>query len=179
MWGFTRHNLAPDIVTMGKPMGNGIPIAAVAATRPIFEAFAAHSPYFNTFGGNNIAIAAAQAVLDVIREERLIDHAREVGTYFRAQLRTLADGDPRLGQVRGTGLYIGLEIVADDAPRTPDGATAADIVNALRDRGVLTSLCGSRNNVLKLRPPLPFAARDVDRFITELDATLRCDVPVE
>lgn len=171
-WGFERHGLVPEIVTMGKPMGNGYPVSAVAAQEAVLEPFATSVPYFNTFGGANVAIAAAQAVLNVIRDEGLQERAAEVGRHLRAGLRELADAHQGIGDVRGDGLYTGLELVADRESGTPDGALAAAVVNGLRGRGVLTSVCGPAGAVLKLRPPLVFQVADADRLIDALDAEL-------
>jgi len=174
-WGFQRHGLVPELVTMGKPMGNGYPIAAVAGSAEAVDAWAEDVPYFNTFGGNNVAVAAAQAVLDVIREEGLQEHASQVGRYFRGQLLDLATRHRAIGDVRGDGAFTGLELVSDPEQRTPDGARAARVVNGLRRRRVLTSVCGPDGAVLKLRPPLPFTRADADRFVAELDIVLQAE----
>lgn len=168
MWGFSRHGVIPEIVTMGKPMGNGLPIAAMAARAEILEAFATEVPYFNTFGGNPVAMAAAGAVLDVIEDEKLMANAAEVGGRLRADLSAWAH--PRIGEVRGIGLYIGVEILTEDG--APDRAGAKALVNAMRERRVLISVCGTHGNVLKIRPPLVFSHSDVDWFCTEFDAAL-------
>jgi 4-aminobutyrate aminotransferase-like enzyme len=162
MWGFDRHGLVPDIVTTGKPMGNGIPIAAMAARADVLEPFARAVPYFNTFGGNPVSIAAASAVLDVIEREHLMVNAATVGDALRTGLASI--DDHRLGDVRGAGLYIGVEVVADPESRVPDRAEARRLVNALRERRVLISVCGHDGNVLKIRPPLVFSSADVDWF---------------
>jgi 4-aminobutyrate aminotransferase-like enzyme len=162
MWGFDRHGVVPDIVTTGKPMGNGIPIAAMAARADVLEPFALRVPYFNTFGGNPVSIAAASAVLDVIEQEHLMANAATVGELLRSRLASI--DDPRLGDVRGAGLYVGVEVVTDTESRTPDRAEARRLVNALRDRRVLISVCGHDGNVLKIRPPLVFSTADVDWF---------------
>ncbi|MDT5008273.1 MAG: hypothetical protein QOJ24_5449 [Mycobacterium sp.] len=162
MWGFDRHGLVPDIVTTGKPMGNGIPIAAMAARPDVLEPFARAVPYFNTFGGNPVSIAAASAVLDVIEREHLMANAATVGDALRAKLASI--DDHRLGDVRGAGLYVGVEVVADPESRVPDRAEARRLVNALRERRVLISVCGHDGNVLKIRPPLVFSLADVDWF---------------
>jgi 4-aminobutyrate aminotransferase-like enzyme len=162
MWGFDRHGLVPDIVTTGKPMGNGIPIAAMAARADVLEPFARAVPYFNTFGGNPVSIAAASAVLDVIEREHLMANAATVGDALRAKLASI--DDHRLGDVRGAGLYVGVEVVADPESRVPDRAEARRLVNALRERRVLISVCGHDGNVLKIRPPLVFSLADVDWF---------------
>lgn len=171
-WGFARHDVVPEIVTMGKPMGNGLPIAGVAAANAIMEPYAAAAPYFNTFGGTQVAVAAAAAVLDVIEREGLQDNARRVGEYFRSSLSEVATRHPVITDVRGAGLYVGVELVAEAGTTTPGGDLAADVVNGMRERRVLTSVCGPYGATLKVRPPLPFSTADVDRFCTELDAVL-------
>jgi 4-aminobutyrate aminotransferase-like enzyme len=166
MWGYQRHGVVPDLVAMGKPMGNGLPIAALAARPEVNAAFGRAVRYFNTFGGNNVCIAAATAVLDVIEHDRLVDNARDVGRYLRAGIAKL--GGP-IGAVRGAGLYIGADLVVDGAPAP---ALAARVVNALRERRVLISATGPAANTLKIRPPLPFARGDADRFLAALQAVL-------
>lgn len=170
MWGFTRHGVVPDLVTMGKPMANGLPVAAMAARSDVLADFAAGVPYFNTFGGNPVSMAAAAAVLDVIERERLIANAATVGGNLRAEVDALSADHPRIGQVRGAGLYIGVEVL--DAAGRPDRSAARWIVNAMRERRVLISVCGREGNVLKIRPPLVFSMSDVDRFIAELGEVL-------
>ncbi len=160
MWGFERYGMVPDLVTVGKPMGNGQPIAAVMAPHSLIDRFNERSRYFNTFGGSSVSIAAAQATLDVLRDEHLIENARDVGAYLLEQLRTL----PFL-EVRGAGLFIGAQLESSDR------AVAA--VNALRERRVLLSASGAGNDSLKIRPPLPFSRADADRLLTELAAVLR------
>jgi 4-aminobutyrate aminotransferase-like enzyme len=172
-WGFARHGVVPDLVTTGKPMGNGFPVAALAARHEVLEAFSASRPYFNTFGGNPVAIAAAQAVLDVIRDEGLQQHALETGASLRASLSELADSHPAIGDVRGAGLYTGLELVTDRDSQAPAAELALAVIEGLRERGVLTSVCGPDNNVLKLRPPLALAASDIPRLAEALDGALR------
>ncbi|HTY27615.1 MAG TPA: aspartate aminotransferase family protein, partial [Mycobacterium sp.] len=170
MWGFLRHGVLPDVVTMGKPMGNGLPIAAMAARADVLEAFARGVPYFNTFGGNPVTMAAAAAVLDVIDDEKLMATAADVGGRLRAELTDLTREHPRIGDVRGAGLYIGVEIVSETGE--PDRAGARDMVNAMRERRVLISVCGHDGNVLKIRPPLVFSDSDVDWFCTEFAGVL-------
>ena len=169
MWGFARHGLEPDIVTLGKPMGNGHPVAAMVARPEVLDRFARDMRYFNTFGGNPVAIAAAQATLDVLRDEGLIDNARTIGARIAADVRGI--DDPRIGEVRGAGLFIGVDLV--DAAGAPDEAFALDVVNALRDRHVLLSATAVDNATLKIRPPLVFDDADADRLLTELAAVLR------
>jgi 4-aminobutyrate aminotransferase-like enzyme len=171
-WGFQRHSFVPDLVTTGKPMGNGFPIAAMAARGEVLDAFSRSRPYFNTFGGNPVAVAAAQAVLDVLREEELQERARVVGGRLRLALRDLAESHPAIGDVRGAGQYTGLEIVADAESKTPGTSTALDLLEELRDRRILTSVCGPNNSVLKLRPPLAFAEEEIPRLIEALDDSL-------
>jgi 4-aminobutyrate aminotransferase-like enzyme len=170
MWGFLRHGVVPDLVTMGKPMGNGLPIAAMAARADILDAFARGVPYFNTFGGNPVTVAAAAAVLDVIEDEKLMRNAGDVGTQLRTELAALGAEHPRIGDVRGTGLYVGVEVI--DESGAPDRAGARGLVNAMRERRVLISVCGRDGNVLKIRPPLVFSSSDVDWFCTEFAALL-------
>jgi len=170
MWGFLRHGVAPDLVTLGKPMGNGLPIAAMAARADVLEAFARGVPYFNTFGGNPVTMAAAAAVLDVIEDEKLMVNAAEVGGRLRHELAGLAVGQARIGDVRGAGLYIGVEMITETGE--PDRAGARAVVNAMRERRVLISVCGHHGNVLKIRPPLVFSSSDVDWFCTEFASAL-------
>lgn len=171
-WGFQRHGVVPDIVTLGKPMANGIPTAAAVFRPELLAEFGANIRYFNTFGGNSVSIAAAQAVLDVIREEELISNAHRVGKYLLDGLRELTIDDDRVAQVRGAGLFIGVDLVSDRTSKTPDGSTAARIVNELRDRRVLISASGPAGNVLKVRPPLPFRSKHADRLLEEFARVL-------
>lgn len=173
MWGFQRHGVVPDLVTMGKPMGNGIPVAAMAARPEILDAFAQETPYFNTFGGNPVSMAAAQAVLDVIQGDGLAAHAVEVGDQLRAELRALAKDYPFVGDVRGAGLYTGVEIVADPDTKEHDRGTAQRIVDMMRDNRVLISVCGGHGNILKVRPPLVFSMSDLDWFMTVFSAVVK------
>lgn len=163
MWGFARHGLEPDLVTMGKPMGNGHPVAGLAGRAEHIAAFAAQSRYFNTFGGNSVSIAAAQATLDVLTDEGLIENARRVGARLRDELAAL--DDDRVRAVRGAGLFLGVDLV--------DEEFTLDVVNALRGRRVLLAASGPANATLKIRPPLPFDDDDADRLLTELAAVLR------
>jgi 4-aminobutyrate aminotransferase-like enzyme len=167
MWGYQRHGIAPDLVTMGKPMGNGVPIAGVAARAELIERFGSDIRYFNTFGGNSVAIAAATAVLDVLERDALMANARAVGGHL---LRGLARLDARsavLRDVRGAGLYIAADCTAPDTDdHDPD--VAGRVVNGLRDRHVLISATGPTGATLKIRPPLPFSEGDADRLLTAL-----------
>ena len=172
MWGFVRHDVTPDIVTLGKPMGNGYPIAGFVARPEVVESFGRTSRYFNTFGGSPVACAAGMAVLDVIERERLQDNARDVGAYLRQQIRALSDSFGMIADVRGAGLFIGVEIVTR-SKSVSDGEMAAKIVNGLRDRRVLISATGPRANVLKIRPPLIFSRENADLMIGKLGDVLK------
>ncbi|MDQ0865042.1 aspartate aminotransferase family protein [Arthrobacter globiformis] len=164
-WGFQRHGIVPDIVTIGKPMGNGIPVAAAIFKPELLVEFGKNIRYFNTFGGNSVAIAAAQAVLDVIREESLIENARKVGEKILTGLKDLTQDLDQVAEVRGSGFFIGVDLVTDRSTLSPDGKAAASIVNALRQDRILISACGAQGNVLKLRPPMPFSSDDADRLL--------------
>ena len=172
-WGFQRHGIVPDIVTMGKPMGNGIPISAAVFKPELLVEFGKNIRYFNTFGGNTVAIAAAQAVLDVIREEGLMENARKVGEKIQTGLRELGEGLEQVAEVRGSGLFIGVDLVTDRATLTPDGDTAGYIVNRLREERILISACGAQGNVLKLRPPMPFSMEDADRLLEAMSGIFK------
>jgi 4-aminobutyrate aminotransferase-like enzyme len=171
-WGFERHGLVPDLVSLGKPMGNGYPVAALAAKAEVLEPFATRRPYFNTFGGSPVAIAAAQAVLDTIRVEDLQAKALATGGVLRAALRELATRHDLIGDVRGAGLYTGVELVRSRATSEPATSEALEVLERLRERGVLTSVCGPTNSILKLRPPLAFGEEDVPRLVAALDGAL-------
>jgi 4-aminobutyrate aminotransferase-like enzyme len=164
MWGYQRHDVVPDIVAMGKPMGNGMPIAGIATRPELLEKFGADVRYFNTFGGNSVCIAAAAAVLEVLEEEHLVEHARAIGGHLRDSLTAMTAGHPSVKEVRGAGLYLAVEVVRPDT-KEPDARAAARLVNGLRARRVLISATGPSANVLKVRPPLPFSQADADRFI--------------
>ena len=172
LWGYQRHGAQPDIVTMGKPMGNGFPVAGVALKPEVIAAFGRDTRYFNTFGGNTVAVSAAQATFDVIRDEKPAN-AELVGRAIRSELCALARRHECIGDVRGAGLYIGVELVKDRVTKAADPGAAAEVVNALRDRGVLISATGYDANVLKIRPPLVFSRTDADRLLTELESAFR------
>lgn len=171
LWGFERHGLSPDIVTMGKPMGNGYPIGAVVTRPAILDALREREGYFNTFGGTAGAAAVGNAVLDVIEQEGLMANALRVGEYLRQQLRELARRHPHLGDVRGAGLFIGVELV-DAQDRSQPWGAASSIINAMRDRRVLIGAAGRWGNVLKIRPPLCFSNANADQLVAALDDAL-------
>ncbi|CAE6956087.1 Isoleucine 2-epimerase [Paraburkholderia domus] len=172
MWGFERHQVMPDVVVMGKPMGNGMPIAAVVAHPEVLASFTARSGYFNTFGGNTVCCAAASAVLDVIENERLIERSATVGAYLRQGFERLQTTYQSIGDVRGAGLYVGVELVDPDGGKTPDTAEALRIVNGLRQRRILISTCGPAGNVLKIRPPLQFSTEHCDLLLNTTEELL-------
>jgi 4-aminobutyrate aminotransferase-like enzyme len=176
-WGFTRHELQPDLVALGKPMGNGIPIAALVGREDVMARFGRDIRYFNTFGGNPVSIAAATAVLDVIEDEQLIGNARTAGERLMTGLQELVGRHRALGHVRGAGLFVAAEIVSDRDSRSPDPDTATAVVNELRERRILISASGRWQNVLKIRPPLPFTADHADLLVTALDEVLTSVAP--
>ncbi|ENV47692.1 hypothetical protein P255_01844 [Acinetobacter brisouii CIP 110357] len=172
-WGFARHGIVPDVITTGKPMGNGIPVSGLLAKGDVLAAFSDQIPYFNTFGGNPVAMAAAQAVLKVIQEEELQAHSQKVGALLQAELAKLMDKHECVGDVRGAGLFIGFELVKDRDSKTPDKTLALDLIEELRNtHRVLTSVAGPYGNVLKLRPPLAFQAHDIDWLVNALDQAI-------
>jgi 4-aminobutyrate aminotransferase-like enzyme len=172
MWGFERHGVLPDMVSLGKPMGNGYPVAGLVLQPRVIEAFGAKARYFNTFGGNAVAAATAMAVLEVIENEGLMQNAAKVGAAFRVGLEALATRNPALGPIRAAGLFLGAEIVADGNPLLPDAARTARVVNHMRAARVLISSTGPRSNVLKIRPPLVFSLDNVDHFLDRLEKAL-------
>ena len=174
-WGFETQSVVPDIVVLGKPIGNGFPLAAVVTTREIAASFANGMEFFSTFGGNPVACAAGLAVLDVLEEQRLQKNALCVGGYLKNRLQTLQKLHPLIGDVRGMGLFLGVDLVVDRETRAPAGRQAGYVVNRLRDCGVLAGTDGPYHNVLKLRPPLIFSEADADLFVDTLDAVLRED----
>lgn len=170
-WGFQRHGIVPDIVTMGKPMANGIPCSAMAIKDSVLAPFAAKNPYFNTFAGNPVSMAAAQAVLRYIEDYNILDHTREMGEKLRAALNGLAHSHPELGDVRGAGLFAGVDVV-EPGTTDPDRARAVKLVEVLRENRVLISLAGPYGTVLKIRPPLVFSDDDLDFFVDALSKSL-------
>ncbi len=171
-WGFEAQGATPDIVTLGKPFGNGHPLAAVVTTREIAQAFDNGLEFFATFGGNPVSCAAGLAVIDVIEGEGLRQHAAEIGEILQQRLRELADAHPAIGDVRGQGLYLGVEIVRDRDSREPDAPTLGAAVEAMRATGVLMSTDGPHHNVLKLKPPMVFDRHDAELFLAAFDRAL-------
>ena len=171
-WAFGAAGARPDIVTMGKPIGNGHPLGAVVTTRAIAEAFANGMEYFNTFGGNPVSAAIGLAVVDVIEEEGLQEHARVTGERLMAGLRELAGRHEAIGDVRGMGLFVGIDLVRDRETREADAELARDLANVAAERGVLLSTDGPFHNVMKIKPPLVFSAPDADRLVETVDTVL-------
>jgi 4-aminobutyrate aminotransferase-like enzyme len=172
IWAFGAAAARPDIVTMGKPIGNGHPLGAVVTTRAIADAFANGMEYFNTFGGNPVSAAIGLAVLDVIEEEGLQAHARDTGERLLAGLRELAARHEAVGDVRGLGLFIGVELVRNRDTREPHPELARDLADLAAERGVLLSTDGPFRNVMKIKPPLVFSDADADRLIETVDTVL-------
>lgn len=175
LWAFETQNVVPDIVTLGKPMGNGHPLAAVITTSEIADAFDNGMEYFNTFGGNPVSCAIGMAVMDVIEDEGLQENAGRTGNRLLAGLRELMDKYPLIGDVRGLGLYAGVELVLDRETLAPATEHADYIVNRLRDHGILISTDGPLENVLKMKPPLVFSEKNADEVVTALDKILQED----
>ncbi len=173
MWGFARHGVTPDIVTMGKPMGNGHPVAAAIMRPELLAQFGERARYFNTFGGNTVSCAAAAATLDVIEQEGLPANADKVGAYFRQRLQTLMTRHDCIGDVRGAGLFLGLELVSARDGKIPNATLASRVVNGMRDKRILISTTGIHGNVLKIRPPLIWQQEHVDMFVDSLDSLLK------
>jgi len=174
-WGFQTQGVVPDIVVLGKPIGNAFPVAAVITTPEIAASFNNGMEFFSTFGGNPVACAAGLAVLDVLEEERLQENALEVGSRLMAQLKELQARYPLIGDVRGMGLFIGLDLVRDASTREPATDEASYLVNRLRECGVLTGTDGPDHNVIKLRPPLIFSEADADLLVSTLETVLKED----
>jgi 4-aminobutyrate aminotransferase-like enzyme len=171
-WGYDVTGFAPDIVVTGKPMGNGLPLAATAASRALVEGFRARTRYFNTFASSPLQAAVGMAVLDVIERDGLIANVAAVGGALK---RALVERKPRwdaIGDVRGHGLFIGVEMVKDPESRTADPAMAAEVANRLKDHGFLTAPAGFFGNVVKIRPPLVFSQADAEAFLGAFDATV-------
>jgi 4-aminobutyrate aminotransferase-like enzyme len=172
MWGHQHAGIVPDIVTLGKPMANGHPVGGVIANVDTINAFRKAFRYFNTFGGNPVSCAAAMAVLDVIEDENLIENARNVGEYTRDAFKRLAEKHAIIGDVRGSGLFMGTEFVLDRQTKEPATAEATRIVNAMRDRGVLMGKIGIHQCATKIRPPMPFTKDNADFMLSIFDDVL-------
>ena len=171
-WAFEDQDVVPDVVVMGKPLGNGHPLGAVVTTPEIAAAFDNGMEYFSTFGGNTVSCAVGIAVLDVLRDEGLQAHALRVGSRMLAGLRRLVERHALVGDVRGSGLFLGVELVRDRATLEPAGAEASYVANRLREIGILLGTDGPFHNVVKIRPPMPFDDGDADLLIEALDRVL-------
>ncbi|MEE2877086.1 MAG: aminotransferase class III-fold pyridoxal phosphate-dependent enzyme [Candidatus Neomarinimicrobiota bacterium] len=172
-WGFETQSVVPDIVTLGKPMGNGHPIAAVVTTPEIATSFDTGMEYFNTYGGNPVSCAAALAVLDILEKERLQENAKKVGDYLVSQLSLLRTDHPLVGDVRGSGFFIGVELIKDLESLESAPEHAAYIVERMKEKGILISTDGLHRNVLKIRPPMVFSRDNAQLLVSTLDEVLR------
>ncbi len=170
MWGHRLYDAVPDLVTLGKPLGNGHPLAGVVSRADLIDDFAGKAMYFNTFGGNPVSCAAGHAVLEVIAQERLMENARRVGAHLREGLFALGNKHATIGAPRGRGLFMGVPFLDEGGAPAPAATGAA--VNGMRERGVLISRTGRHDHVLKIRPPMPFSAADADQLLAALDETL-------
>lgn len=172
MWGHQRAGFVPDVVTLGKPMANGHPVGGVIANADTLNAFRKAFRYFNTFGGNPVSCAAALAVLDVIEDEGLMENARAVGAYAQDGLKRLSKKHDVIGNVRGSGLFFGAELVLDREKKTPAPDIATKVINDMRARGVLMGKIGVHQCATKIRPPMPFSKENADLMLSTLDDVL-------
>ena len=172
-WGFTHEDVVPDIVTLGKPMGAGHPLAAVVTTPKIAEKFSTKSDYFNTFGGNPVSTAVGKAVIEVIDNENILENVVKIGAYTRAGLEQLQEKYEVIGDVRGRGLFLSMDLVKDRSLKTPDPEAARFITNMMKDEGVLLSKHGRYDNTLKIRPPMVFNQNNADILLAALDVCFR------
>ncbi|MCH8984637.1 MAG: aminotransferase class III-fold pyridoxal phosphate-dependent enzyme, partial [Acidobacteria bacterium] len=172
MWGHGRERFVPDVVTIGKPAGNGQPLGVVVTRREILDGFMEQTELFSTFGGNPVSCAAGLAVLDVIESEGLVANSAAVGQYLKDSLVRLAETQNLIGDVRGSGLLVGLELVSDRDNKMPAARETALLVELMREAGVLVGTAGRQRNTLKLRPPLIARPQHVDTFIKALDSSL-------
>jgi 4-aminobutyrate aminotransferase-like enzyme len=172
MWAFELQEVVPDIVTLGKPIGNGHPMAAVITTPEIASAFANGMEFFSSFGGNPVSAAVGLAVLDVLEEEQLQAGALRTGRHLKARLEGLAGRHQLIGDVRGEGLFLGVEFVRNRATLEPATEEAGDLVNLMREAGVLLSTDGPFDNVIKIKPPIVFGIPEAEILVEELDRAL-------
>ncbi|MCY4532600.1 MAG: aminotransferase class III-fold pyridoxal phosphate-dependent enzyme, partial [Gammaproteobacteria bacterium] len=172
-WGYQTSGFEPDIVTMGKPMGAGMPIAGVVARPALVDAFREKTGYFNTFASSPLQAAVGMAVLDELEERELLDNVVAVGRYLRTALEQLQTEYESMGDVRGHGLAIAVDWVSDRESKKPDRRGVAEVVNRLKDKGFLTGSAGSLGNVLKLRPPLVFSKDNADAFLSAFSEILQ------
>jgi 4-aminobutyrate aminotransferase-like enzyme len=173
MWGHQRLGVVADVATLGKPMANGHPVAAVVARRELVEGFAKHNNYFNTFAGNPVSAEAGMAVLDVLKQENLLENASIVGEYTRKRLLKLGERHAVIGDVRGGGLFIAVDLVTDPQTKEPATSAADRVVNQMRDHGVLINRIGVKRNILKIRPPMVFNHDHANLLVDTLDEVLK------
>ena len=173
MWGYQRHGINPDLVVMGKPMGNGLPIAAVVARPELLADFGRKVRYFNTFAGNPVCIAAAQAVLNEIQNKNLMENSHLLGDYLLNGFRVIAENYTQIGDVRGAGLYHAIEFVKDPDTKEPDTGLTRKVVSELRERRILISTTGKGENSLKIRPLLTFNQDNADLLLNQFEDTLK------
>ena len=171
-WGFETENVIPDIITVGKSMGNGHPLSAVITTREIADRFNNGMEYFNSFGGNPVSCAVGRSVLKVIEKEKLQENAHKTGSFLIKLLKNLKKEHPIIGDVRGRGLFIGIELVRDKNTKEPADIESKQLVNRIKDKGVLLSVDGPFNNVIKLKPPLVFNKENAKFLVNKLGQTL-------
>ena len=172
-WGYELSNVSPDIAVMGKPMGSGLPVSGVVTTEEISDSFHEKAFYFNTTAATPLQAAVGGTVIDIIQEEGLIENAEKIGGYLKAELLKIKDDFDYLGDIRGPGLFIGLDIVDNKEDKNPDREKAIEIVEILKGKGVLISNAGQYRNVLKLRPPLVFDSSHADFLLDELSASFK------
>lgn len=173
IWGYQRHGINPDLVVMGKPMGNGLPIAAVVARPELLADFGRKVRYFNTFAGNPVCIAAAQAVLNEIQNKNLMENSHLLGDYLLNGFRVIAENYTQIGDVRGAGLYHAIEFVKDPDTKEPDTGLTRKVVSELRERRILISTTGKGENSLKIRPLLTFNQDNADLLLNQFEDTLK------
>jgi 4-aminobutyrate aminotransferase-like enzyme len=172
-WGFGMQGVVPDIVTLGKPVGNGHPLGVVVTTRAVAEAFDNGMEYFNTFGGNPVSCAAGLAVLRVVQQESLQEHALQLGEYLKKGLQDLQEQYSLLGDIRGEGLFLGIEMIKETSGLAPATAEADYLINRMREKGVLMSTDGPRHNVIKIKPPMSLTFSQADFMLEQLGAVLK------
>ena len=172
-WGFQVHNVVPDIVTIGKPIGNGHPLAAVVCTLKVAEAFAKGMEYFNTFGGNPVSCTIGTEVLKIIKDENLQENAKSVGRFLKTGLKKMMDQIPIIGDIRGQGLFLGIELT--DNSKNPLAEKARYLSNRMKDLGILLSTDGKDENVIKIKPPLVFSLENAEELLSGLSTVFNED----
>jgi 4-aminobutyrate aminotransferase-like enzyme len=171
-WGFERHGVVPDLVTLGKPMGNGFPIGAVVGRQAPVERFGVTARYSNTFAGNTVGIATADAVLTILQRDRILENVLVASQRLRAGLERIASGRPGIRAIRNAGLFFGLDIGLEESSPAARRSMALDVVDAMRDDSVLISTTGQNEDTLKIRPPLICQAEHVDLFLASFESAL-------